>query len=170
MVRKELSDNFCFYNENYDTITGASNWAQTTLNDHRSDKREYTYTREEFESAKTHDELWNAAQRQLMAEGKMHGFMRMYWAKKILEWTESPEKALEVALYFNDHYSLDGNDANGNVGCMWSICGVHDQGWAEREIFGKIRYMNFNGCKRKFDVDEYITKHGSQSDIKKYFK
>ena len=170
VVRKELADNFCFYNEKYDSIEGASAWAQKTLDDHKDDEREYTYTRDEFETAKTHDELWNAAQRQLMAEGKMHGFMRMYWAKKILEWTESPEKALEEALYFNDHYSLDGNDANGNVGCMWSICGVHDQGWAERPIFGKIRFMNFNGCSRKFDVDAYVRQHGSQNDIKNYFK
>ena len=87
-----------------------------TLNDHRKDKREYLYTQAELDDCKTHDELWNSAQIQLKTEGKMHGFMRMYWAKKILEWTESPEKALEIALYFNDHYSLDGADSNGFVG------------------------------------------------------
>ena len=86
------------------------------MNDHRKDKREYLYTQEELDECKTHDELWNSAQIQLKTEGKMHGFMRMYWAKKILEWTESPEKALEIALYLNDHYSLDGADSNGVVG------------------------------------------------------
>ena len=161
VVRRELSDNFCYYNPNYDSIKGAANWAQETLNAHKHDKREYVYTCQEFLEAKTHDNLWNAAQTQLVREGKMHGFMRMYWAKKILEWTASPEQALEEALYFNDHFSLDGNDANGFVGCMWSICGIHDQGWREREVFGKIRFMNYNGCKRKFDIDAYIEKYSS---------
>merc|ERR1711997_741765 len=116
----------------------------------------------ELQRALTHDRLWNAAQLELRNEGKMHGFMRMYWAKKILEWTESPEKALADAIYLNDHYSLDGNDANGYVGCMWSICGIHDQGWGERAIFGKVRFMNYDGCKRKFDIERYIAKHGSK--------
>ena len=162
VVRRELSENFCYYNENYDNIKGATEWAQKTLNDHRKDKRQHIYTREQLEKALTHDRLWNAAQLQLRNEGKMHGFMRMYWAKKILEWTESPEKALADAIYLNDHYSLDGNDANGFVGCMWSICGIHDQGWGERAIFGKVRFMNYDGCKRKFDIERYIAKHGSK--------
>ena len=95
----------------------------------------------------------------MRVEGKMHGFLRMYWAKKVLEWTESPEQALEFAIYLNDRYQLDGRDTAGYVGCMWSICGIHDQGWAERAIFGKIRYMNFEGCKRKFDVDRFCIKY-----------
>ena len=86
----------------------------------------------------------------------MHGFMRMYWAKKVLEWSESPEEALRIAILLNDRYSLDGRDPNGYVGCMWSVCGIHDMGWTERQVFGKIRYMNYNGCKRKFDVNAYI--------------
>jgi len=162
VVRRELSDNFCFYNSNYDKLEGASDWARKTLNDHRTDKRSYVYSRETLEKAETHDDLWNAAQLQLVKEGKMHGFMRMYWAKKILEWTASPEDALNDAIYFNDHYSLDGNDPNGFVGCMWSVCGIHDQGWAERPVFGKIRYMNYAGCKRKFDIKTYIAKHGGK--------
>lgn len=163
VVRRELADNFCFYNlENYDSIKGTNAWAQKTLHDHAQDKREYLYTREELESGNTHDDLWNAAQLQLVNEGKMHGFLRMYWAKKILEWTASPEEALEVSLFLNDRFSLDGNDPNGYVGCMWSVCGVHDQGWAERPVFGKIRYMNYNGCKRKFDVGEFVRKHGKK--------
>jgi len=125
----------------------------------KKDKREWVYSREQLDNADTHDTLWNAAQIQLKTKGKMHGFMRMYWAKKILEWTESPEVALSDALYFNDHYSYDGVDPNGFVGCMWSICGLHDQGWKERPVFGKIRYMNYNGCDRKFDIPKYISKY-----------
>ena len=139
-------------------MEGASEWAQKTLEDHAGDKREYVYSLEKLEGAKTHDELWNAAQLELVHLGKMHGFMRMYWAKKILEWTESPEQALEIALLLNDKYSLDGNDPNGYVGCMWSICGIHDMGWTERPIFGKIRYMNYNGCKRKFKIEGYVAR------------
>jgi len=163
VVRSELSDNFCYYQKNYDKIEGGHDWAVKTLNDHRKDKREYLYSRTELDEAKTHDELWNSAQIQLKTEGKMHGFMRMYWAKKILEWTENPDQALEFALYFNDHYSLDGADSNGFVGCMWSIVGIHDQGWAERPIFGKIRFMNYAGCKRKFDIAKYSAKYGGKS-------
>jgi len=167
VVRRELSDNFCYYNKDYDSIKGATSWAQKTLNDHKEDKREYLYTRQEFEEGKTHDDLWNAAQLQLVKEGKMHGFLRMYWAKKVLEWTESPEVALEEALRLNDRYALDGNDPNGFVGVMWSICGIHDQGWAERAVFGKIRFMNYAGCKRKFDIKKFIIKYGGKVYSKK---
>ncbi|KAF2298976.1 hypothetical protein GH714_029483 [Hevea brasiliensis] len=111
---------------------------------------------EQLERAQTADPLWNASQLEMVYQGKMHGFMRMYWAKKILEWTKGPEEALAISIYLNDKYELDGRDPNGYVGCMWSICGVHDQGWKERQVFGKIRYMNYAGCKRKFDVDGYI--------------
>ncbi|KAK7085678.1 hypothetical protein SK128_014485, partial [Halocaridina rubra] len=99
---------------------------------------------------------------QLVKEGKMHGFMRMYWAKKILEWTASPEEALTNCIYLNDRYNLDGRDPNGYVGCMWSICGIHDQGWGERPIFGKIRYMNYDGCKRKFKIEAYVARYGGK--------
>lgn len=159
VVRRELTDNFCFYNKNYDSVEGAYEWAQKTLKDHAKDKRPYLYTQEQLETAKTHDKLWNAAQYQMVSEGKMHGFLRMYWAKKILEWTSSPEEALSIALYLNDRYELDGQDPNGFVGCMWSICGIHDQGWAERPIFGKIRYMNYKGCLRKFNVAQFEKKY-----------
>ncbi|CAB1317817.1 unnamed protein product [Coregonus sp. 'balchen'] len=130
-----------------------------TLKDHAKDIRPYVYTRKQLEKAQTHDKLWNAAQYQMVIEGKMHGFLRMYWAKKILEWTSSPEGALSIAIYLNDRYELDGQDPNGFVGCMWSICGIHDQGWAERPIFGKIRYMNYKGCTRKFDVAQFERKY-----------
>jgi len=159
IVRRELSDNFCFYNKNYDSFDGFPEWAKKTLNEHRKDKREFTYHLEQFEKAKTHDDLWNAAQIEMVKTGKMHGYMRMYWAKKILEWTETPEEALEYSIYLNDKYELDGRDPNGYTGCAWSIGGVHDRAWTERPVFGKIRYMNYNGAKRKFDVKRYIQKY-----------
>lgn len=118
------------------------------------------YTRKELENSQTHDDLWNSAQIQLKEEGKMHGFLRMYWAKKILEWTDSPETALATAIFLNDRYSMDGRDPSGFVGCMWSVCGVHDRAWKERDIFGKIRYMNYEGCKRKFDINAFIARYG----------
>lgn len=158
IIRRELSDNFCYYNKNYDNFDGFHDWAKTSLNQHRNDKREYIYSLEEFEKAETHDDLWNAAQLEMVTTGKMHGYMRMYWAKKILEWTKSPEEALEYGLYLNDKYELDGRDPNGYVGVAWSIGGVHDRAWTERPVFGKIRFMNYNGCKRKFDVKSYIEK------------
>jgi len=113
IVRRELSDNFCFYNNDYDQIRGASQWAQDTLELHEYDEREYLYTLQQLETFQTHDDLWNAAQKQLVRDGKMHGFLRMYWAKKILEWTQTPKDALKHSLYLNDKYSLDGNDPNG---------------------------------------------------------
>jgi len=156
IVRRELTDNFCFYNKNYDQVAGAHAWAQKTIAEHAGDEREYLYERKELEEGKTHDELWNAMQMQMVTEGKMHGWCRMYWAKKILEWSPNTQTAIDRALYLNDKYELDGSDPNGIVGVMWSICGVHDRAWTERPIFGKIRYMNFNGAKRKFNIQAYI--------------
>lgn len=156
IVRKELSDNFCFYNDSYDTVDGFPSWAKKTLDEHRSDPREYIYTYEQLEQALTHDPLWNAAQQEMVKRGKMHGYMRMYWAKKILEWTKSPEQALEYAIRLNDTYELDGRDPNGYTGIAWSIGGVHDRPWFERPIFGKIRYMSYNGAKSKFAIQTYI--------------
>ena len=161
IVRKELSDNYCFYNPDYDNFKGFPDWAKKTLDNHRDDEREYIYSLEEFEAAATHDPLWNAAQEEMVTRGKMHGFMRMYWAKKILEWTPNPEEAQEIAIALNDKYELDGRDPNGYTGIAWSIGGVHDRAWFEREIFGKVRYMNYNGCKRKFDVNRYIARFSS---------
>jgi deoxyribodipyrimidine photo-lyase len=162
IIRRELSDNFCYFNQNYDSFDGFRSWAKDTLNNHRKDKREYDYSLDEFENAQTHEDLWNAAQTELINKGKMHGYMRMYWAKKILEWSKSPEEALRIAIYLNDKYELDGRDPNGYTGCAWAIGGVHDRAWVERPIFGKIRYMNRNGASRKFDVDQYITNNFSR--------
>lgn len=159
IVRRELSDNFCYYNQKYDSFEGFPDWAKETLNKHRKDEREYIYSLQEFESAKTHEDLWNAAQVELATKGKLSGYMRMYWAKKILEWSKSPEEALKIAISLNDKYELDGRDPNGYVGCAWAIGGVHDRAWTERPIYGKIRYMNRNGCVRKFDVKKYVDKY-----------
>jgi len=157
IVRRELSDNYCYYNTDFDSFNGFPDWAKKTLNDHRKDEREFVYSLKVFEDAKTHEDLWNAAQKELVTTGKMHGYMRMYWAKKILEWSKSPEEALKIAIHLNDKYELDGRDPNGYVGCAWAIGGLHDRAWKERPVFGKIRYMNRNGAKRKFDIEKYIS-------------
>ena len=156
IVRRELAANFCFYNNIYDSFDGFPNWAKESLYYHTNDKREYLYPPEAFETAETHDDLWNAAQLQMVYTGKMHTYMRMYWAKKILEWSPSPEIALQTAIDLNDKYELDGRDANGYTGIAWSLGGVHDRPWFERPVYGKIRYMSYNGCKNKFDISEYI--------------
>ncbi len=156
IVRRELSDNFCYYNERYDAVEGFPEWARKSLYEHRTDPREHLYRLPTFEKAETHDTLWNAAQMEMVLTGKMHGYLRMYWAKKILEWTASSEEALEAAVYLNDRYQLDGRDPNGYTGVAWSIGGVHDRPWFERDIFGKVRYMSRGGCDRKFNTAEYI--------------
>lgn len=156
VVRRELSDNCCHYNHRYDQWEGLPAWGRRTLEDHAGDPRDHVYDLDAFEAAATHDPLWNAAQTELVVRGKMHGYMRMYWAKKILEWTRDPGEALDVSIALNDRYSLDGRDPNGYVGCAWSVGGLHDRPWTERPVFGKIRYMNANGCRRKFKVDRYI--------------
>ncbi len=158
VVRRELADNFCLYNANYDSFEGFPEWAKKTLDEHRKDKREYRYTLAQFEKAGTHDDLWNAAQEEMVKKGKMHGYMRMYWCKKILEWSESPEEAMRIAITLNDRYELDGRDPNGYAGIAWSIGGVHDRPWPSRPVYGKIRSMTYEGCRKKFDVKAYIEK------------
>jgi deoxyribodipyrimidine photo-lyase len=155
IVRRELSMNFVFYNEKYDSFDALPEWTKKTLRAHKKDKRQYTYTLEELESAKTHDPYWNAAQKEMVIKGKMHGYMRMYWGKKIIEWTKTPEEAYRIALYLNNKYELDGRDPNGFAGVAWCF-GKHDRPWGERPIFGNVRYMNDKGLKRKFDADEYV--------------
>ena len=156
IVRRELSDNFCLWHRDYDSMKCFPEWAKKTLREHRADRREWSYALNQFRDAETHDPLWNAAQKELVIRGTMPGYLRMYWAKKMLEWTESPEAAMEYAVSLNDTYQMDGRDPNGYAGIAWSIGGVHDRAWGEREIFGKVRYMSYNGCRRKFDVDAYI--------------
>ena len=158
IVRKELADNYVLYNPNYDNFEGLPDWAKKTLNKHLEDPRDYIYSLKQFEEGKTHDPIWNAAQLQMVKSGYMHGYVRMYWAKKILEWSKTPQEAIKTAIYLNDKYELDGQDPNGYVGVMWAIGGVHDRPWQERKIFGMVRFMNDKGMKRKFDVDAYIKK------------
>lgn len=161
IVRRELADNYCFYNDGYDTPKGFPTWARKTLEEHRRDPRPYLYSPKTLEQAETHDPLWNAAQRQMVQWGKMHGYLRMYWAKKILEWSESPEEALRIAIELNDKYELDGRDPNGYCGIAWSIGGLHDRAWGERPIFGKIRTMTYRGAKAKFDVMVFVRRFSS---------
>ncbi|MDH4158398.1 MAG: deoxyribodipyrimidine photo-lyase [candidate division Zixibacteria bacterium] len=156
LVRRELADNFCFYNADYDAFRGFPEWARKSLDEHRLDPRPFIYSEERLEQAATDDPLWNAAQMEMRLTGKMHGYMRMYWAKKILEWSPSPEAAMNIAVRLNDRYELDGHDPNGYTGISWSIGGAHDRPWFERPVFGKVRYMSYNGCRRKFDIQRYI--------------
>ncbi|MGQ9510276.1 MAG: deoxyribodipyrimidine photo-lyase [Thermodesulfobacteriota bacterium] len=157
IVRRELSINFVFYNDNYDSFKGLPQWAQKTLKAHQRDKRPYLYSMDELENGETHDPYWNAAQKEMCILGKMHGYMRMYWGKKILEWTRNPEEAYRIALTLNNKYELDGRDPNGFAGVAWCF-GKHDRPWPERSIFGTVRYMNDRGLKTKFNADEYVKK------------
>jgi deoxyribodipyrimidine photo-lyase len=158
VVRAEIAENFCYYNSSYDSYDGFPSWAKETLTKASTDTRAYVYTRQEFEQATTHDELWNAAQMEMVKTGKMHGYMRMYWAKKILEWSSSPQEAMRISVYLNDTYELDGRDPAGYVGCAWSIGGVHDRPWFGRPIFGAIRYMAESGVAKRGKVGEYVKK------------
>jgi len=160
MVRRELADNYCHYTPEYDSFGGFPSWAKETLDAHRFDQRDHHYSEKELELAQTHDDLWNAAQLEMVRRGKMHGYMRMYWAKKILEWVETPEEALRVAIRLNDRYELDGRDPNGYAGIAWSIGGVHDRPWPSRNVFGKVRYMSYSGARSKFDVQAYVERIG----------
>lgn len=156
IVRRELSMNFCHYNAEYDALTCLPDWARETLEDHADDPRAYVYSEDELERGRTHDRYWNAAQREMAVTGKMHGYMRMYWGKKILEWTPDPAEAMRIALALNNRYELDGRDPNGFAGVAWCF-GKHDRAWAEREVFGKVRYMSAGGLERKFDMDAYVS-------------
>ena len=153
---RELSINFVHFNPLYDSIESAPDWAHRTLAKHARDKRPIIYSREQLEHAETHDDLWNAAQHQMLHAGWMHNYMRMYWAKKILEWSPSPPVAYQTAVYLNDKYFLDGRDPNGYAGIAWSIAGKFDRPWFERPIFGTIRYMSGNAARKKFGADRYI--------------
>ncbi len=155
IVRRELSLNYVHYNALYDAFEGIPAWARKTLAAHQSDQRPYLYSLAELESAATHDPFWNAAQIEMIVTGKMHGYMRMYWGKKIIEWSRTPEEAFRAALALNNKYELDGRDPNGFTGVAWCF-GKHDRPWREREIFGSTRYMNDRGLLRKFDAGQYV--------------
>jgi deoxyribodipyrimidine photo-lyase len=159
VIRRELAINFVRYNAAYDRVTSAARWALETLDRHREDPRDWVYTERQLEEAETHDPLWNAAERQMVESGWMHGYVRMYWAKKILEWSESPEAAMAAAIALNDRYQLDGRDPNGYAGIAWAVAGKHDRAWGpERPVFGTVRYMSFPSTSRKFDSRAYIAR------------
>ena len=141
IVRRELSINFCFYTPDYDSFSCIPDWAKETLREHQEDDREHLYAREELEGARTHDPYWNAAMTEAIHTGYVHNHMRMYWGKKILEWSPSPEEAHETTMYLMDKYFLDGRDANTYANIAW-VYGQHDRGFAERPVFGKVRYMS----------------------------
>lgn len=155
IVRRELSMNFVYYNNNYDSFNSLPGWSKKSLIENQVFTRDYIYTQDQFEKAKTHDKYWNAAQTELIKLGRMHGYMRMYWGKKIIEWTSSVEQAYKLAIYLNNKYALDGRDANSYTGIAWCF-GKHDRPWKERKIFGKVRYMNEQGLKRKFKIEDYV--------------
>jgi len=158
IIRRELSMNYVYYNKNYDEYEGIPEWAKKSLKKHEKDKRKYNYSFEQFELAETHDPYWNATQREMVKTGKMHGYMRMYWGKKITEWTKKPKDAFKIAISLNNKYELDGRDPNGFTGIAWCF-GKHDRPWTERSIFGNIRYMSDSGLKRKFDIEKYAKKY-----------
>lgn len=155
VVRRELSMNFVFFNPQYDAYESLPAWARATLEKHGSDLRPYIYTRDELENARTHDPYWNAAQSEMVLTGRMHGYMRMYWGKKILEWGRTPQEAYSTALWLNNRYSLDGRDPNAFAGVAWCF-GKHDRPWGERDVFGNVRYMNAKGLERKFNMRQYL--------------
>ena len=153
---RELAINFVRYQPDYDNAKCAEEWAQRTIAEHDTDKREVLYTVEQLERAETYDELWNAAQLQMVKHGWMHNYMRMYWGKKIVEWTPDVNAAMAAAVYLNDKYFLDGRDPNGYSGIAWAVLGKFDRPWGTRAVFGKRRYMSGASTGRKFDAKKYI--------------
>lgn len=156
VVRRELAINFVARNPHYDSLLGCPDWARKTLARHASDARPILYDETQLENAETHDPLWNAAQMEMVLTGRMHNYMRMYWAKKILEWTPDAETAFAIALKLNDKWEMDGRDPNGYTGVAWAIGGKHDRPWGERPIFGTVRFMSYESTRKKFDSRGYI--------------
>jgi deoxyribodipyrimidine photo-lyase len=156
---RELGFNMAFYDQNYDHYESLPDWARATLEEHEGDEREHAYSLEEFDGARTHDELWNAAQNQLRRDGVIHNYLRMLWGKKILHWSRSPREALDVMIELNNRYAVDGRDPNSYSGIFWTL-GRYDRAWGpERPIFGKVRYMTSDNTRRKMKVDDYIARY-----------
>jgi len=155
IVRRELAFNFVRFCANFDSLEALPDWVQITMRKHANDPRDFLYTPEDFEFARTHDPLWNACQKEMLLRGKIHGYYRMYWGKKIMEWSPSFEQAHRTMLHIHDRYALDGRDPNTYTSVLWCF-GLHDRPWGERPVFGTIRYMGYDGMKRKTDVPGYI--------------
>jgi deoxyribodipyrimidine photo-lyase len=156
IVRRELAVNFVTFNDKYDRLAGCERWARHTLAIHSRDRRPYLYAEARLDAGETHDPLWNAAQRQMVSAGWMHGYMRMYWGKKILEWTASADEAFDLAVRLNDRYLLDGRDPNGYANIAWAIGGKHDRPWPPRPVYGTVRSMSYASTVHKFDAERYI--------------
>jgi deoxyribodipyrimidine photo-lyase len=164
IVRRELAINFVARNPHYDSFAGCPEWARKSLSEHAEDPRPHLYSSVQLEHAETHDALWNAAQTEMVKTGRMHGYLRMYWAKKILEWSRTPAAAFRTAVKLNDRYFLDGRDPNGYTGIAWAIGGKHDRPWPPRRpVFGLVRYMSAAGMSRRFDAAAYIRRVASLS-------
>lgn len=157
IVRRELAFNHALHAQDPMSLANVPDWAQETLRKHNRDRRPWIYTQEQFERAETHDDLWNATQKEMLLRGKIHGYYRMYWGKKIIEWSRTHQEALEIMIYLHDRYALDGRDPNTYTNILWCF-GLHDRPWGERAIFGKTRYMTLAGTRRKWDVDSYLRK------------
>lgn len=156
---REVGYNGCFYRDDFDRYDSLPAWALATLTAHRDDPRPHRYTLEQFASSETHSELWNAAQTQLREEGVMHNYLRMAWGKKILEWTESPEIALDIMIELNNRYALDGRNPNSYSGIFW-VLGRYDRAWGpERPIYGKVRYMTLANTARKVRLKQYLKRY-----------
>lgn len=157
LIRRELAQNFAHFTPDYDSYTCLPDWAKETLEEHKNDDRPDRYTKSELEDAATDDPYWNAAMREMRHTGYMHNYMRMYWGKKILEWSNTPQYAFKVALELNNKYFIDGRDPNSYANIAW-IFGNHDRAFAERDVFGKVRYMSKSGLERKCDAEAYVAK------------
>jgi len=157
IVRRELACNFTQFQENYDSYDCLPGWARQSLGEHHRDRREYVYSEVQLEKAETHDPYWNAAMREMICTGFMHNYMRMYWGKKILEWSRTPEEGFATTLALNNKYFLDGRDPNSYAGVAW-VYGVHDRAWPQRAVYGKVRSMMASGLERKCDIKAYVRK------------
>jgi deoxyribodipyrimidine photo-lyase len=155
IVRRELAFNFARFTQNLDSLEALPDWAQKTLTKHAKDKRTPTFTREQMEKGETYDDLWNATQKELLLRGKIHGYYRMYWGKKTIEWSATYDEAVKTMVYLHDRYALDGRDPNTYTNILWCL-GLHDRPFAERPIFGQVRYMSYDGMKRKTDIAAYM--------------
>lgn len=166
IVRRELAYNMTLFNPKYDSLDALHEWVQKTMNEHRDDERQYLYTPEQLENGETHDELWNAIQRELVETGEVHNYVRMLWGKNVIAWSKTYEEAFDTLVHLNNKYCLDGRNPNSYAGILWCF-GKHDRPWMERDVFGKIRYMTSNSTGRKFNSKKYIewTKNEEQGEL-----
>jgi deoxyribodipyrimidine photo-lyase len=166
---REIGFNMSSHRDDYDQFDSLPDFAKATLEKHAEDPRPYVYTRDELDEARTHDPLWNAAQRQLVREGRMHNYLRMLWGKKVLEWSRTPREAVETLIHLNNRYAVAGRDPNSYSGISW-VFGRYDRAWGpERSIFGSIRYMSSDNTARKLDVKGYLAKYGSGASQRRLF-